>query len=77
MLLEKKDSYSSISESLILMILEGDTIAEINKDKLFLKTWKKFPPQKEMKKAVRMESKCSTCCYKVVLDPLEQFLTES
>lgn len=33
------------------MILDGDTLAEINKDKLFLKTWKKFPSQKETKKS--------------------------
>lgn len=46
----KKDSYRNISESLILMILDGDTIAEINKDKLFLKPWKKFPLKKTQKK---------------------------
>lgn len=50
-LLEEKDSYRSISESLILMTLGGNTVAEITKDKLFVKTWKKFTLQKETKKS--------------------------
>lgn len=50
-LLEEKDSYRSISESLILVILDGNTVAKITKDKLFVKTLKKFPPQKETKKS--------------------------
>lgn len=51
MLLEEKDSYRSISESLIPMMLDGNTVAKMTKDKLFVKTWKKFPPQKETKKS--------------------------
>lgn len=33
------------------MILDGNTVAKITKDKLFVKTWKKFSPQKETKKS--------------------------
>lgn len=51
------------------MVLDGDTIVGKNKDRLFLKTQKKFSPQRRQKSSEN-GVKCSTCCYKIVSDPI-------